>query len=381
MAKKKEKKENELVFYDIFKTINSYPDCRYYVIYGERTNGKTYSALKYALKNYVEKGETFVYIRRFNVDVKPTNMRRLFANLVAHDEVFNMTDGVWSDVDFFRGEFFLSRPTEDGDIERSPTSFGYIMDLPSMEHYKSLSYPTVTTVIFDEFISRDGYIANEFILFMNCLSTIIRERNNVKVLMLGNTVNKYCPYFEEMGLNHVQKQEAGSIDIYKYGESKLQVLVERTDTHKYNKGKASDIYFAFDNPQLQMITTGEWEIAVYPHLPEHYKSTDVVQTFFIQFNGEILQGEVVITPIDAFVFFHRKTTPIKDMEKDYIYTTSPTPRFNIRAGLFGHSDRLSQIIVSLIRENHVYYGTNEDGEILRNYMQWSQKYNASRGIN
>ena len=38
------------------------------------------------------------------------------------------------------------------------------------------------------------------LFFMNVLSTIIRDRENIKIFMLGNTVNKYCPYFDEMGL-------------------------------------------------------------------------------------------------------------------------------------------------------------------------------------
>ena len=57
------------------------------------------------------------------------------------------------------------------------------------------------TILFDEFITKGMYLTDEFMAFMNTLSTIIRQRDNVKIFMCGNTVNKFNPYFEEMGLN------------------------------------------------------------------------------------------------------------------------------------------------------------------------------------
>ena len=62
--------------------------------------------------------------------------------------------------------------------------------------------------------------------------------------MLGNTVNKYSPYFEEMGLKHVKEQKQGTVDVYKYaGNDKLTVVVDYTSTSRSQGGKASDVYF------------------------------------------------------------------------------------------------------------------------------------------
>lgn len=95
-----------------------------------------------------------------------------------------------------------------------------------MEHDKSTSYPNITTIVFDEFLTRGSYLKDEFILFTNVCSTIIRQRNDVKIFMLGNTVNKYSPYFSEMGLSNIKNQKQGTIDIYRYGDSDLIVAVE-----------------------------------------------------------------------------------------------------------------------------------------------------------
>ena len=93
-------------------------------------------------------------------------------------------------------------------------------------------------------MTRQYYLQNEFVLFTNVLSTIIRHRNDVKILMLANTVNKYCPYFKEMGLKHITEMEQGDIDVYTYGTSSLRVAVEYCKP--FAKGKASDVYFTFN---------------------------------------------------------------------------------------------------------------------------------------
>src|SRR5699024_9979680 len=132
-------------------------------------------------------------------------------------------------------------------------------------------YPKVKTILFDEFISRTGYLTDEFVLFTNVISTIKRLRNDVKIFMLGNTISKFCPYFQEMGLVHILQQPVGTIELYEYGDSGLKAAVEYVAPNLHKGKKESDVYFAFNNPKLKMITEGAWEMEIYPHLPLKYK--------------------------------------------------------------------------------------------------------------
>ena len=66
-------------FYDIRRTIKAYPDAKYFMIYGERSNGKTYSALRYALERYAKNNEQFAYLRRYGEDIRPKNLSNLFS--------------------------------------------------------------------------------------------------------------------------------------------------------------------------------------------------------------------------------------------------------------------------------------------------------------
>ena len=361
-------------FYDVHKTIKEYPDAYYYLIYGERSNGKTYSLLSYGTERYKKNGEQFAYLRRFGEDIRPKNLTNLFSGHVENGFITKITNGEWDSVDYTRSKFYLQRMDEKGEIERSEDPMGFAFDLNSMEHYKSTSFPRIKTIIFDEFMSRSGYLPNEWILFMNTLSTIIRHRNDVKIFMLGNTVNKYCPYFQEMGLTHISKQEPGTIDVYHYSDSGLQVICEYTGSSAKKGGKASDVYFAFDNPELKMITSGSWEIGIYPHLNCKILPKDVVTNFFIDFNNELLHGEVVVNESGAFVFLHRKTTPIKDEKNDIVYTCKPDERWNYRMCLTKQSDKLSLFVQKCLRENRIFYSTNEVGEVFRNYVMWSDSF-------
>lgn len=366
-------------YYDIANLIREYPHAYYYMAIGERSNGKTYSALQYALDRFFKTGEQFAYIRRFGEDIRKKNLSSLFDGHVQNGVIERMSNSQFSLVNYAQSRFYPANIGENEKIESSAQPMGFAFDLNSTEHIKSLSFPNVTTIIFDEFLSRIGYLTNEFVLFMNTLSTIIRDRKNVKIIMIGNTVNKYSPYFQEMGLSHIKDQKPGTTDLYTYGESQLTVVVDYCDPMAKRGGKESDVYFAFDNPQLKMITTGSWEIAIYPHLPFKYKPKEVIANFFVEFDGSLLHGEMVVAHQGYFIFFHPKTGPIKDESFDIVYTNNPTGKWNYRVGIANQSDNLSKTIKKIVSENRVFYSDNETGEVFRNYLMWATQYSSAKG--
>lgn len=356
--------------YYSLKAINS-KDAQYNVIFGERSNGKTYAAFKQALENYVKYGKQMALVRRWRDDFVGKRGAVMFDALVANGEVKKMTRGEWTGVSYKGGRWYLSRPGDEGKMETDERPFALGFAITSMEHDKSTAYPDVTTIIFDEFLTRTQYLPDEFILFMNVVSTIVRHRTDVKIYMLGNTVNRYCPYFKEMGLTHIKDMEQGTIDVYRYGDTELKVAVEYVRPNK--QGKESDLYFAFDNPKLSMITGGAWEIDIYPHCPVKYIPREVLFTYFIQFDGEMLQAEVVLHDDLYFTFIHRKTTPLKDEERDVLYTTEFSARPNFHRILTRPTSPMEKKILEHYQRDKVFYQDNEVGEIVRNYLMWCGK--------
>ena len=305
-------------------------NAHYNVIFGERTNGKTYAVLQRIVENYLLHGKEGAIIRRWQDDFKSKRGQMMFAALTENGVISKLSNGAFDHVDYWAGRFYMASyyVAEDGTKRsvKEDKPFCYAFALSAMEHDKSTSYPRITTILFDEFITRDSYFQDEFVLFMNTLSTIARLRKDIKIYMCGNTINKYCPYFNEMGID-VKHMKPGDIDVYRYGDSELRVAVEYADNTN-SKNKDSNVLFAFNNPKLAMITHGSWEIDIYPHLPMKYKTTDILFTYFIIWQGDLLQCEIVQNDDCVFTYIHRKTTEIKDPERDIVFTTEFSPRPN-----------------------------------------------------
>lgn len=345
-------------------------NAQYNIIFGQRSNGKTYAVKKYGLEKYIKDGEQMAYIRRQDVDLGKSKCDNLFSDMVENGVIADLTGGEYTHVYYYSGRWYLCYYDEDGNRHADENPFCFAFSLTSMEHYKSTAYPNITTICFDEFISRNIYLADEFIIFENVLSTIIRHRTNVKIFMLGNTVNKYCPYFTEMGLKHIRQQKQGTIDLYTYGDTDLKVAVEYTKNSEKSKD-SSNVYFSFDNPSLKMITTGTWEIAIYPHCPVKFLPKDIKFIYFIIFDEDILQCEIVMTDKENFTFIHPKTTELKNPEKEVIYSQEYNPLPNYHRKLTKPRSNLEKKIAWYFATDNVFYSDNEVGEIVRNYLKWS----------
>lgn len=343
--------------------------CLYNIVFGERSNGKTYAVLEYGIKRYARLGEQMAVLRRWREDFRGKRAEQLFDGLNKNGVVYKASDGKWEFIQYWRGKWYFARTDPDSSkVIRDTTPFAYAFALTEMEHDKGDSYDGVTTIFYDEFISRVGYLPDEFVMFQNTLSTIIRLRDNVTIFMCANTVNKYCPYFHEMGLKHIIKMEQGDIDVYNYGDSGLSVAVQYADSPKTKK--ASNKYFAFDNAKLQMITGGAWEIGTYPHITNDTKWTkaNIAFSWFLDYDGQLLQADIVEVKNTIFTYVHRKTTPIQDEIKDVVFTFKPSIYYThvkyINKSPFDFVKRIWQFF----RTHKVFYQDNDCGELMRNYL-------------
>jgi len=344
----------------------------YNVVFGERSNGKTYAVLKYAIDQYFNgNGGEFAIIRRWQEDIRGKRASAIFSALIENNEIYELSGGEYEGVTYFNGRFFFCNYEGNKPIYNEGDVFAYIFSLSDQEHNKSFSYPKVKTILFDEFLTRGMTLTDEFVLFMNTISTIIRQRTDVKIFMLGNTVNKYSPYFKEMGLKHVPKQEQGTIDVYDYGESKLRVAVEYASSSEAKK--KNNFYFAFDNPKLSMITDGAWELDIYPHLPVKYKPQDILLTYFIKFDGNIYQAEIIDTDGEPFTYIHDKSTPIKNENEDLVFSLEFNHKMNYQRSIYKPVNQVGKAILYFFQMDKIFYQDNEVGDAINNYLNISKQ--------
>lgn len=366
-------------FYKLDNLLAKCPDCQYYMVIGGRSHGKTYSALLHILEQYVKHGERAAIIRRYYEDFKGKRSLFLWQSLIENGEITRLTNGEWEYIYYESGAWYLAKNELHGKSvirvkQEFPFCFAYV--LTQMEHDKGARYTsTVTTIIFDEFMSRQGYLPDEFTIFSNVVSTIKGMRTNVKIFLLGNTVNKYCPYFQQMGLKHVKEMKPGEITVYKFpvlNGKETRVAVEYTNMLR--DGEITDEFFGFDNPKLKMITSGVWEFAVYPRLPVKPKPQEILFTFFIRFDGELFQCEVINADTENgvlnFLYIHRKTTPLKNPDTDLIYDTDYSAKPNFRRRITCPLSQAEKRIYDYFRMEKVFYQDNATGETIRNYLEW-----------
>lgn len=353
-------------FYNLNKINKS--KATYNVIFGERSNGKTYAVLKLGLENWVKDKGQIAYVRRWKEDIIGKRASGIYSALVANGEVEKITGGEYTGVHYFASRFYLCNYDDKGKAIYSESDIiGHTFALSDGEHNKSISFPYITTIMFDEFLTKGTYLQDEFVHFMNTVSTIVRKRTNVNIYMLGNTVNRFSPYFKEMGLTHVTKMEQGTIDIYKYGKSGLTVAVEYCAD--LSNTKENNFYFAFNNPKLEMITGGAWELAIYPHLPYKFKPKNIEFIYFIEFNESIYQCEIILIGDITFTYIHVKTTDLKEGTKDLVYSLDFNPDMWYNRNIFKPTNRLQEKVLWYFQTDRVFYQDNEVGDSISNYLK------------
>lgn len=369
MAKKEHQPKTK--YWDI-RPIKKIP-ALYRIVFGERSNGKTYGVDLDCLSRYLETGGQTAYVRRWQDDIRARKMQQKFEALAVNGEIGRLSGGKWNGIQYRNGSFTLYACTVDENdkeiIVYDTQPFAYIFALSNMEHDKSIPFPRVTRIVFDEFISRMSYIPDEFSIFMNLISSIVRDRDNVEIWMLGNTVSKDCPYFREMGLKHISQQKPGTIDTYTYNKNGQEMIVAVEYTANL-AAKKSDKYFIFDNPKLDMITGGAWELAIYPHLFEKYKPNQIMFVFFVDYRETLLQLECVDGDNGVFIYCHLKTTPLQNRDDDLVYCTEPTNKTNYRQNIMRPLLPVENKIGQLIQTGRICYQDNEIGEVFNDYLKW-----------
>jgi len=174
----------------------------YNMVVGGRGIGKSYGAKVRAVRNAIKKKEMFIYLRRYKTELtasKETFFADIASNFPDHDFRINR----------FVCEMSPVSERETGK-KRQWQKVGYFFALSTAQSLKSVSFPDVTLIIFDEFIIEKGafhYLPNEVTIFNNFYSTVARTRENVKVLFLANSVSIMNPYMIEWKIDPDDGQE------------------------------------------------------------------------------------------------------------------------------------------------------------------------------
>ena len=242
------------------------------ITYGKRSNGKSYDDKLDSLTAYASTGAEFFYLRRRLEEIKGINIRSYMADMhpVLQELFKGRYDGITEyDVMPRSGEFYLTG--YDADYNRHLFGrMGYYYAMVQGEYSKTASFPLVTKLTFEEFLTRKPELDDEFTLLQSIISTVGRDRPNFRVRLIGNTVNQNSQILRALNINP-RLIQPGELKVYDYfGDdgAKTRVAVEYC---KPDEGNATSRFANFGRQKEAMIVNGEWETDAYPlytDLPE-----------------------------------------------------------------------------------------------------------------
>ena len=242
-----------------------------YIVFGERSAGKTYSVFKGLFDDYNATGAQFVYMRTREdylirgrawgavANIKPYVEKTLWkeeANL-------NYYSGVYRKQELGRNNKWVYSPC------------GYSSSIASWMKYKGNGYDSVKTIFFDEFIedvdtttiiplSRTEFLKG----YSQQLSTIVRRRKDVKIVACANSINPKSPLFDYYNID-ARKLEQGKVYIFnrKLEEDTLKICVLYTEPPK--KAHVSKHLAVYESQTNDMTINGAWQEEIFPDIYNH----------------------------------------------------------------------------------------------------------------
>lgn len=188
--------------------------------------GKSFGAKKYVIEQYNKKRSQFLYLRRYDNEIK---------------EIFEKTK---NQKDFFDDikETFPNNKLKaenrkfyiDGEI------FGFAKRMTEAQDLKSSVYQNVKTIIIDEYPIENTrhrhYLQNEGMVILGIIDSIIRNRSDIKIFILGNAVEglEYSPLFSFFDLSLPYNSD---IKLFKDN----LILVQYMDNEEFRKDRQNTL--------------------------------------------------------------------------------------------------------------------------------------------
>lgn len=200
-----------------------------YFIIGTRGVGKTYGCVKRGIKHYIKdykKGKKnkrqFMYVRRTDVELDSV------------DTLFNpfITENVFPGWEFkVVGNDFFIRPED----SESWDLLGCAMALSKSHQFKGSSYPNVSEIYFDEFMTEVGCreLKKEVNKLFNLIETVFRFRTPCVVLLGNATTFEGTQYKYELGL-----QAPYNSDVWFHPDKPIAVVMATNSKYIEKKKKS-----------------------------------------------------------------------------------------------------------------------------------------------
>lgn len=232
-------------YWDIDRTLTH--NALFYVIVGNRSAGKSYGCKKRAIANFIKKHEQFVYIRRYTDDLKDS-LPNFFKDIVHNNE--------FPDYEFrVEGTKLYCRLKTEEDSKVAWTEddvCGYGVVLSTADNKKSIPYPNVTMMIYDEFLldkesSMQRYLRSEPKTLLNLYETVARvgtEHPRCILFMLANSTSVNNPFFLFWDLKMPDRTKPDGNGKYIWHHPTRSIIVEEVVKDEMVEAKKQNEFYS-----------------------------------------------------------------------------------------------------------------------------------------
>ena len=251
-------------------------------LYSTRSDGKSYAVKLRCLLDAFESIDAnnvchkqIGYLRRYDLDNKDKNITAYFADMPIEE----ITDGKYTHLISYRRDIYFAH-LEKGKIVRD-VLIGNGFSISALEHYKSLMYPHIYNVIYEEVTTMSGqYLYNEPTQYLHCISSIIRDRK-AKCWLVGNLIARDCPYFDEWGIPAERTKPGEKLEIIFNAEVEDEIPTKLVFYHVKPSGDVSGMFFgrAKDN-----ISKGRYYTDLQQHLLQRPSKYNKLHTVVLEYN-------------------------------------------------------------------------------------------------
>lgn len=150
------------------------------MVLSNRGGGKTFHFTRWGIDDYKKTKHQTVWVRRYQTEID---------EMLLNGKFFDAVRDYYPDDEL----------TIEGNLGlvNGEVAF-YFIALSTSRQLKSNNYPHVNKIIFDEFIIDKGritYLKAEVEVFLDLYETVARTRDNVRAVLLANSITVVNPYF------------------------------------------------------------------------------------------------------------------------------------------------------------------------------------------
>lgn len=326
--------------YDLSETFNNETkvedrDIDIAFILSGRNRGKSFTISTECLADAWYDNKCFAYVRRHDATTYETE--QYFAD--KNEFISDMTDGQADHITRYKGKLFFARIDMDDDGNFTTIRVkeaGNFFALSRQSSYKSLQYPNIYNLFYEEVMADETYLQAEPTKLLNLISTIKRNKEGFRAYLISNLVSPVSPYSTEWGINiaslkpdtiNVVKLYLGSYD--SNGEEEFLLIACH---YLKDKGDLSKEDLKKKRKRVRTgLTTNRWdEKTLYPTLPYNFLKgkAEKVDKCVFEWDDIMFMVDIMYVP-DNIMLVYRDEIPASKESMPIMYiqrkTSEPFP--------------------------------------------------------